>query len=164
MFYFLIKSTSLERIGNLRQEKSLKIKGYYLKNKTSFHILFLSSFLIVFLYIIISLIGYVGNFEFNLFLHWDFVFLALLIIIGPIGIYNYLDMKKKKEMQRRLPEFLTEVGNSLSTGMNIFEAVKAAEKGHYGKLCSTLCRITLPLPEITLFPYPPAGQLPEPWR
>ncbi len=134
MFYFLIKSTSFERLVNLRQEKGLRIKEYYSKNKTSFHILFLSGFFILFLYIIISLFGYIGNIEFNLFLYWDFVFLSLLIIIGPIGIYNYLDTKKKKEMQKRLPEFLTEVGNSLSTGMNIFEAVKAAEKGHYGQL------------------------------
>ena len=37
-----------------------------------------------------------------------------------------------EEMQKRLPEFLTEVGNSLSTGMNIFEAVKSAEKAIMG--------------------------------
>ena len=37
-------------------------------------------------------------------------------------------------MQDRLPDFLIEVGDSLSSGMNIFEAVKVAEKGHYGKL------------------------------
>ena len=134
IFYLLIKSTSLERLSDLKQKKGLKIKDYYLKNKTSLHILLLSGFLITILYLIISLIGYVGNIELNLFIHWDFVFLAFILIIGPIGIYNYLDMKKKKEMQRRLPEFLTEVGNSLSTGMNIFEAVKGAEKGHYGKL------------------------------
>ena len=37
-------------------------------------------------------------------------------------------------MQRRLPEFLVEIGDSLSTGMTIFEAIKVAEKGHYGEL------------------------------
>ena len=134
IFYFLIKSTSLERLSDIKQKKGLKIKDYYLKNKTSLHILLMSGFLIAILYLIISLIGYLGNIELNIFIHWDFVFLAFILIIGPIGIYNYLDMKKKKEMQRRLPEFLTEVGNSLSTGMNIFEAVKGAEKGHYGNL------------------------------
>jgi pilus assembly protein TadC len=55
-------------------------------------------------------------------------------MLGPFGIYNYLEMRRKKEMQDRLPDFLIEVGDSLSTGMNIFESIKVAEKGHYGKL------------------------------
>lgn len=134
MFYFLIKSTSLEKLGNMRQEKTLGLKEFYSKNKKSFLILLLSGFTVVLLYTLIYLFGPLANIEFNLFLHWDFVFLALLILIGPIGFYNYLDTKNKKEMQRRLPEFLNEVGDSLSTGMNIFEAIKTAEKGHYGKL------------------------------
>ena len=134
MFYFLIKSTSLEKLSKIRQRKNLNIKQFYVKNKTSLIILSLSAIIVVFLYTIISVLGHIGNVELNLFVHWDFVFLALIILIGPIGIYSYLEMKKKKEMQNRLPEFLTEVGDSLSTGMNIFEAIKAAEKGHYGKL------------------------------
>ncbi len=134
MFYFLIRSTSFEKLGTLRKEKGLKIKEFYLKNKTAFNILFISCFFITFLYIMTVLFVHVFNLEFDLFLFWDFVFLSFLIIIGPIGFYNYIDMKKKKEMQKRLPEFLNEVGNSLSTGMNIFDAVKSAEKGHYGQL------------------------------
>jgi pilus assembly protein TadC len=43
-------------------------------------------------------------------------------------------MKRKRDMQYRFPDFLTEIGDSLSTGMNIFDAVKAAEKGNYGSL------------------------------
>jgi len=134
MFYVLIKSTSFEKLGTLKQEKRLKIKELYFTHKASFNILIISGFFITLIYIMISLFGYLVDFEFNLFLYWDFVFLSFLIIIGPIGIYNYIDIKKKKEMQKRLPEFLNEVGNSLSTGMNIFEAVKSAEKGHYGQL------------------------------
>ncbi|UCF49652.1 MAG: type II secretion system F family protein, partial [Thermoplasmatales archaeon] len=134
MFYLLIRSTSFEKLGTLSKEKGLKVKEFYLKNKTTFNILFISCFFITLLYIITILFVHIFNFEFDLFLFWDFVFLSFLIIIGPIGFYNYIDMKKKKEMQKRLPEFLNEVGNSLSTGMNIFEAVKSAEKGHYGQL------------------------------
>lgn len=64
----------------------------------------------------------------------DVAFLVVLILIGPIGIYNAIEIKKKKEIQDRLPEFLVEIGDSLSTGMTVFEAIKVAEKGHYGKL------------------------------
>jgi pilus assembly protein TadC len=45
-----------------------------------------------------------------------------------------MQVKTKKELQKILPEFLVEIGDSLSTGMTIFEAIKAAEKGHYGEL------------------------------
>jgi len=134
MFYFLIKSTSLEKLSEVRQRENLNIKRFYVKNKTSLIILSISVCIIVIFYSIINALGPIGNVELNLFFHWDFVFLALIILIGPVSIYSYLEMKKKKEMQKRLPGFLTEVGDSLSTGMNIFEAIKAAEKGHYGKL------------------------------
>ena len=66
--------------------------------------------------------------------YWDLAFISITLLIAPVGFYSYKKLKIKKEMQQRLPEFLLEVGDSLSTGMNIFESIKAAEKGHYGKL------------------------------
>ena len=47
---------------------------------------------------------------------------------------KYFEIERKKQIQERLPEFLIEVGDSLSTGMTIFDAIKAAERGHYGEL------------------------------
>jgi hypothetical protein len=86
------------------------------------------------LYAIINILAGTGYLNLDIYLLWDFVFIAVLILIGPIGLYKYLELKRKTEMQQRLPDFLTEVGDSLATGMNIFDAIKKAEKGNYGKL------------------------------
>jgi len=133
-FYFLIKFTSIEKLSRLEPEKNLSMKKYYLENKKSILILLNSAICVFVLFFMIIIFGNSGFFELNLFTFWDFAFMSILIFIGPIGLYNYLEMKRKKEMQERLPDFLLEVGDSLNTGMNIFESIKAAEKGHYGRL------------------------------
>jgi archaellum biogenesis protein FlaJ (TadC family) len=49
-------------------------------------------------------------------------------------MYKYLETQKKKQMQDRLPNFLIEVSDSLSTGATIFDSIKVASKSHYGRL------------------------------
>jgi len=134
MFYLLIKSTSMEKISKIKSEKGLTFKQYIEKNKTSFFILLASVAIVIFFGILIYLLGYYGRIDLTWYVLLDFAFLAILIFIGPIGIYNSIEVKKKKEIQDILPDFLVEIGNSLSTGMTVFEAIKVAEKGHYGKL------------------------------
>lgn len=133
-FYFLIKFTSIEKLTKLDPERNRTLKQYCAENKPSLVILASSAICVAILYAMILLLGTNGFFELNLYVFWDFAFLSILILIGPIGIYSYLEMKRRKEMQNRLPDFLVEVGDSLNTGMNIFESIKAAEKGHYGRL------------------------------
>lgn len=133
-FYFLIKSTSIEKLTQIGPAKNIKLKEFYEQNKPPIFVLLFSMFSVIALFGMIQLLAYLGYLNVNLFLYWDFAFLALLISIGPIGTYSYLKIKKKREMQYRLPDFLMEVGDSLATGMNIFEAVKVAEKGNYGRL------------------------------
>ena len=133
-FYILIKSTSIEKLTRLEPEKNLTLKKYYEENKTSILILLSSLFCMLVIYTIIQILASFQIITLNNFAYFDFAFLSILLIIGPLGFYKYLEFKKKQEMQDRLPDFLIEVGDSLSSGMNIFEAVKVAEKGHYGKL------------------------------
>lgn len=134
MFYLLIKSTSLEKINKVKSEKNLTAKQYYEKNKTSVFILSISVAVAILFGSLICLLGYYGYMQVTEYVLLDVAFLVVLILIGPIGIYNAIEIKKKKEIQDRLPEFLVEIGDSLSTGMTVFEAIKVAEKGHYGKL------------------------------
>lgn len=133
-FYYLIRSTSIEKLTQIGPPKNRERREFYEQNKPAILILILSSFAVIALFGMIHLLAHLGYLNINLFLYWDFAFLSLLVFIGPIGIYSYLEVKKKKEMQYRLPDFLIEVGDSLATGMNIFEAVKVAEKGNYGRL------------------------------
>jgi len=110
-FYFLIRSTSISWI-----------------------ILICSISSIIILYSFIQLLDYLNFINLGIFFYWDFFFISVLILIGPAGIFQYFELKKKKEMQEKLPDLLTEIGDSLATGMTIFDSVKAAEKGNYGRL------------------------------
>jgi archaellum biogenesis protein FlaJ (TadC family) len=134
MFYFLIKSTSVEQLRKVQPDKNLTFKDYYSENKKSLFIFLFSVSSVVIIYLMINLLGFLGFLDLNLFLYWDLIFISSLILVTPLGIYNYLLMKQKKEMQDRLPEFLIDVGDSLATGRNIFDSIKTAEKGNFGKL------------------------------
>ena len=133
-FYLLIKSTSIEQLRQVKSEKKITLKEYYNDNKPAILLICVSTIVVIVSYIFIQLFAFLDYITMDQYNYWDFAFIASIIMIGPVGFYSYLKLKTKLEMQQRLPEFLTEVGDSLSTGMNIFESIKAAEKGHYGKL------------------------------
>ena len=133
-FYILVKSSSLEEIYKIQYAGRFNIKQYYKKNKVPLLILLFSVVTLMFFYGIIHVLSLYGFLYPTIYLYIDSIFLAVLLIIGPIGIYNYIGINKNKQIQEKLPEFLVEIGDSLSTGMTIFEAIKVAEKGHYGEL------------------------------
>jgi flagellar protein FlaJ len=134
LFYFLIKSTSIEQIRKVKHDETLTIKDHINEYKTPLFILLLSIMSVICLFSIFLILGKVGFIGLDVYLYWDLIFIISLIVISPIGFYCYLKMKEQKEMQQRLPEFLTEVGDSLATGLSIFDSIKKAQKGHYGKL------------------------------
>jgi flagellar protein FlaJ len=133
-FYMLIKSTSIEQITKGKPLTKPTFKEVIKEYKPALLIVGVSAFVVLLLFVIMNIAFLSGWLKLDLYTYWDFVFIAILIIITPIGFYNYRKMKIKNEMHIRLSDFLTEVGDSLSTGMNIFDSIKAAEKGHFGKL------------------------------
>ena len=68
----------------------------------------------------------------------DFFVYGLLSAIGPIGFYNHLMTKKKKDVEGQLPDFLREISSSTSSGMTVFDAIKSAARGDHGKLTPEL--------------------------
>ncbi len=133
-FYVLVKSTSIEEINKVQSKRKHSLKLYLKENKKPYIILLLTTSVLILIFGLIHILSYYGILNPSLYLYLDIVFLSIFLIIGPISIYHYLQIKKKKEIQNRLPEFLIEIGDSLSTGMTIFDAIKAAEKGHHGRL------------------------------
>ncbi|HDO19127.1 MAG TPA: type II secretion system F family protein [Thermoplasmatales archaeon] len=75
----------------------------------------------------------------------DFLLLAVLSGIGPIGFYSHRKLKIKRKIEEKLPDFLREVGSSTASGMTVFDAVKAASKGDYGPLTKEIKRLTAQL-------------------
>ena len=68
----------------------------------------------------------------------DFIVFGVLSIIGPIGFYNHIKEKKKREVQERLPDFLRDIANSSASGMTIFDSIRSASEGDYGALTPEL--------------------------
>jgi len=137
-FYFLIRSTSLEDLNRIYSRENLTFRQYLKENETPIMILLLCSLIVLITYLGLRLMDYLGYVTFSFYPQLDFLFLAILLLIGPIGIYNYFQVQKKKQIQYRLPNFLIEVSDSLSTGATIFDAIKVSSKSHYGRLSAEI--------------------------
>ncbi len=74
----------------------------------------------------------------NILTGMDFIVFGLLTAIGPIGFYNHLKAKKKREIEEHMPDFLREISSSTSSGMTVFDAVISASQGDHGKLTPEL--------------------------
>lgn len=75
----------------------------------------------------------------------DFLVLGVLSAIGPIGFYNHLKIKRRKEIENQLPDFLREIGSSTSSGMTVFDSIITAARGEHGRLTSELRRMSAQL-------------------
>lgn len=75
----------------------------------------------------------------------DLLVFGVLSSIGPIGFYNHLQTKKKKEVENQLPDFLREISSSTASGMTVFDAINAAAKGDHGRLTPELQRMSAQL-------------------
>jgi archaellum biogenesis protein FlaJ (TadC family) len=102
MFYLLIKSTSMEKINRVQSEKNITISEYYKINKTSIIILLLSSINIIAIGGVIGVLGYYGFLNVTEYVLFDFSFIAVLILIGPIGFYKYIEIKRKLKLQKKV--------------------------------------------------------------
>ena len=123
----------------LIRRKKYNVKQIYGKDKTLLFVLAISICFSVSLFLLgfLTLIGVTG-FSNDFISGFDFVVFGVLSVIGPIGFYNHLKAKKKKEMEEQLPDFLREISSSTSSGMTIFDAIKSAARGDHGRLTPEL--------------------------
>ncbi|MCK4364943.1 MAG: type II secretion system F family protein [Thermoplasmatales archaeon] len=75
----------------------------------------------------------------------DFATFGILSVIGPIGFYSHLKVKKKKEIENHMPDFLREISSSTSSGMTIYDAITSAADGDYGRLTPELQKMAAQL-------------------
>ena len=68
----------------------------------------------------------------------DYIVFGVLGCIGPIGFYNHVKEKRKREVEERLPDFLRDIASSTASGMTIFDSIKSASEGDYGELTPEL--------------------------
>jgi flagellar protein FlaJ len=100
--------------------------------------------IILFLIGVLSLAGFL--FSSSDFLNgWDFIVFGILSAIGPIGFYNHMKTKKKREIENHLPDFLREISSSTSSGMTVFDAIISASRGDHGRLTPELQKMAAQL-------------------
>jgi flagellar protein FlaJ len=115
--------------------KKYDAKQIYGKDKNIMFILGVSVTLSIFLFFI-GFLMLVGFFQMpaNAISGMDFIVFGILTVIGPIGFYNHIKAKRKRDAEEHLPDFLREISSSASSGMTIFDAIISASNGDYGLL------------------------------
>lgn len=123
------------KIPFLSKRKKYNVDKLYGKDKNIIILIAISSILSVLLFIIGVMI-WIGAAEVkgNMLSGLDFIVFGLITIIGPVGFYINQKEKKKKLIEKQLPDFLREISSATSSGMTVFDAITNASKGDYGKL------------------------------
>lgn len=127
-------------------QKKYNAEKIYGKDITNILLLVISSSFTVVL-ILLGLLTFLNFISFpeNILSWVDFIVLGILSILGPIGFYNHLAVKKKREIENQLPDFLREISNSTASGMTVFDSIRSASKGDHGKLSPELKKMAYQL-------------------
>ena len=123
--------------------KKYNAKSIYGKDRLLYTVLGVSSGFSICLFLL-GILAFAGSnvFPENIVSGVDFFVFGLLSAIGPIGFYNHLKAKQKKNIEEQLPDFLREISSSTSSGMTIFDAITSAAKGDHGRLTPELQRMS----------------------
>lgn len=71
----------------------------------------------------------------------DWVVLALAAFFGPYGMYSSMQVRKLRQIEERVPDFLRDVAEAGRFGMTLAESVVVASAGKYGKLTPEIRRM-----------------------
>ncbi|MEM0492515.1 MAG: type II secretion system F family protein [Candidatus Thermoplasmatota archaeon] len=121
------------------KKKKYNIHRYYGKDK-NIEILMGVSIILATMFFIVGFFLAIGGIKIpgNILSSVDFFVFGVLCCIGPIGFYDHIKRKQKKEIHDKLPEFLRDIANSTSSGMTIYDAIRSASEGDYGRLTPEL--------------------------
>jgi flagellar protein FlaJ len=126
-------------VKNPFSSKKYNFKNIYGKDINILIITAISSGFSIFFFLLgfLTFIG-ITRFAENIISGIDFLVFGVLLAIGPIGFYNYIKSKEKREIEEQLPDFLREIGSSTASGMTVFDAIISASKGDHGKFTPEL--------------------------
>jgi flagellar protein FlaJ len=73
----------------------------------------------------------------------DFVFFALLAVISPIALMNYIDYRWRKAVDEHLPDLFRSIVQAQEIGMTLPKALEEAANREYGPLTPELKKMTV---------------------
>ena len=71
----------------------------------------------------------------------DFVIIAILILTGVLGIYEYMRYRRVRKIDDRFPDFVRDMAESRRAGMTFTKAIMYSAKGNYGVLTPEIQKI-----------------------
>jgi flagellar protein FlaJ len=113
--------------GDLMPKIDMKIK----------RIAFLASILA---FAMIMFLGYIQFWRTRTF--DDFVFFAVVAVVTPNAMVNYMDYRWKKAIDEHLPDLFRSIVQAQETGMTLPQALQEASKRDYGPLTNELRKMT----------------------
>jgi flagellar protein FlaJ len=137
-FYELIKTVNFEETSKIKKKEKISIKQSFEKNKGYIKVLLVSICSIVIVYVVIWMMMEYGYIDFHLFYFFDIIFITILLLIGPIGFYKYFQDQKLHEIKEKLPNFFVKIGNSISSGTTVIDAIRVASKDNFGRLSNEI--------------------------
>ncbi len=83
------------------------------------------------IFALFSLLAYKGSITFLSSL--DFMILTVIGFTTPVGIYyTYYESRREELINKRIPELLLDLAETVSTGLPLHKAIKKAADGNYG--------------------------------
>lgn len=76
-----------------------------------------------------------------LFTFVDFIILAILILTGVLGIYEFYHLRIIRKIDDRFPDFVRDMAESRRAGMTFTKAIMYSAKGNYGVLTLEIQKI-----------------------
>lgn len=113
--------------------KRYDVKKIYKERREDLPVIMISIFPTV-AFAVIAWLMFDGRIKISNLSPVDFILLAILSSLGPIGFFNYHKLRIKRKIEEKLPDFLREIGSSTASGMTVFDAIKSATKRDYGPL------------------------------
>jgi len=145
-FYYLIKTTINEDYRmDTKDKEIIHSQTFYQQHKSLIHIISIScTFIAIFnIFMLLSFIYDILPYS-PYYIH-DMLFISLLMFIGPYGFYCYKQSIKGREIQERFPDFLIDMGNSMASGMTVYDSIDVASKGNYGTLTREIKKMKIDL-------------------
>ena len=71
----------------------------------------------------------------------DFIIIAIIILTGVYGIYEYMRLRRVRKIDSRFPDFVRDLAESRRAGMTFTKAIMYSSKGNYGVLTPEIQKI-----------------------
>ncbi len=91
--------------------------------------------------LLVGIVGVLNGVSYFSMSMLDWIVLAMAASMGPYGIYSSMQVRRLRQIEERVPDFLRDVAEAGRFGMTLAESVVVASAGKYGRLTPEIKRM-----------------------